>query len=82
MKILTGKIVSQKTPKTVVATVERFYAHPLYGKRVRKTKRYHVHAEVETKIGDIVQFVGTRPISKTKRWKLVKGPSVQGKGKI
>lgn len=76
MKVLTGKIVSQKTPKTVVVTVERFYAHPLYGKRVRKTKRYHVHhmhAEVETKIGDIVQFVETRPISKTKRWKLVKG---------
>lgn len=74
--------MSQKTPKTVVVTVERFYAHPLYGKRVRKTKRYHVHAEVETKIGDIVQFVETRPISKTKRWRVIKGPRMRGKGKI
>lgn len=73
MKILTGKIVSQKTPKTVIITVERFYAHPLYGRRVRKTKRYHVHADGEARVGETVSFIEARPLSKTKRWRIVEG---------
>lgn len=71
MKALQGKVVSQKTPKTIIVEVERFSAHPLYGKAVRKTRRYHVHSEGETRVGDTVSFIETRPISKTKRWKIV-----------
>lgn len=71
MKIFAGKVVSAKNQKTVIVEVERFFAHPLYEKRVRRTKRYPVHDEVGTKEGDIVRFGETAPISKTKRWKVV-----------
>ncbi|MAG59961.1 30S ribosomal protein S17 [Candidatus Woesebacteria bacterium] len=57
--------------KTAVVRVERFYTHPLYGKKVRRSKRYHVHDEIGVEVGEVVQFVQTKPISKTKRWKLV-----------
>lgn len=71
MKIFSGKVVSSKNPKTAIVEVERFYAHPLYEKRVRRTKRYTVHNEIGVKEGDIVRFVETRPLSKTKRWKII-----------
>lgn len=71
MKIRTGKVVSTKNQKTAVVVVERFFAHPMYEKRVRRTKRYPVHNEIGAKEGDVVRFSETRPISKTKRWKIL-----------
>lgn len=74
MKIWTGKVISTKDKKTAIVEVERLFAHPLYGKRIRRAKRYPVHNETNetgVKKGDIVCFVETRPLSKTKRWKIV-----------
>ena len=71
MKIFKGKIVSIKMPKTVTVEVERFLAHPIYKKRFKINKKYQVHTEKELKVGDVVKFVETRPISKTKKWKVL-----------
>lgn len=71
MKIRTGKVVSAKNQNTAIVIVERFFAHPMYEKRVRRTKRYPVHNEIGVKEGDVVRFSETRPISKTKRWKIL-----------
>jgi small subunit ribosomal protein S17 len=67
-----GVVVSDKADKTIVVQVERRFAHPLYGKGVARTKRYHVHDEKnEYKVGDTVRITETRPLSKTKRWRVV-----------
>ena len=68
----TGIVVSNKMDKTItVATVFK-EKHPMYGKFVRKTKKYPVHDEKnECNIGDTVHIMETRPLSKTKRWRLV-----------
>jgi len=71
MKTFIGKVVSDKMEKTVVVSVESQRLHPLYKKVVRKKKKYHVHNDVGVKEGEMVKFVETRPISKTKRWKIV-----------
>lgn len=71
MRALTGKVVSTKMQKTAVVEVERFFTHPLYEKRLKKTKKYHVHDEIGVKKGDRVKFAETRPLSKTKKWKVV-----------
>jgi len=66
-----GVIVSDKADKTVTVQVERRFAHPLYGKQVAKTKKYQAHDENnEYKVGDKVRMVETRPVSKTKRWRV------------
>ncbi|MEX0599438.1 MAG: 30S ribosomal protein S17 [Rhodothermales bacterium] len=66
-----GVVVSDKGDKTVVVLVERRFAHPLYGKQVKRTKRYHAHDEKnEYRLGDTVRIVETRPISKLKRWRV------------
>ena len=66
-----GVVVSDKADKTVTVQVERRFAHPLYGKQVAKTKRYHAHDENnEFKMGDKVLIVETRPLSKLKRWRV------------
>ena len=68
----TGVVVSDKADKTVVVSVERRERHPLYGKEVRRLKRYHVHDEKnEAQVGDRVQIAETRPLSRLKRWRLV-----------
>lgn len=82
MKIFRGKVVGVKNKKTAIVEVERFFAHPLYLKRTRKTKRYPVHDETGVKEGNIVDFAQTRPISKTKRWKIIKILSGTKKEKI
>ena len=70
-KIRIGRVVSDKSEKTVTVQVERRFAHPLYGKQVAKTKRYQAHDEHnEYKVGDLVRMVETRPLSKTKRWRV------------
>ena len=66
-----GVVVSDKADKTVTVQVERRFAHPLYGKQVAKTKKYQAHDEHnEFKVGDTVRMVETRPLSKTKRWRV------------
>ena len=68
-RILIGTVVSDKTDKTVVVKVERKVKHPLYGKIIRRSKKYHAHDEAnEYLLGDVVRIEETRPISKTKTW--------------
>ena len=71
-RILVGTVVSDKTDKTVTVLVERKVKHPLYGKIIRRSKKYHAHDEGnEFKPGDVVRIEETRPISKTKTWKVL-----------
>ncbi len=71
-RILTGTIVSDKGDKTVVVNVERRVQHPLYGKIIKRTKKYHAHDEAnEFKAGDTVRIEETKPISKLKTWKVI-----------
>ena len=71
-RVLTGVIVSDKGEKTVVVNVERKVKHPLYGKIIRRTKKYHAHDEGnEFKQGETVRIEETAPISKLKTWKVV-----------
>ena len=68
----TGVVVSDAMDKTVVVQAEQRYAHPVYGKVLRRTKKYYAHDEKnEAKKGDKVVISETRPLSKTKRWRLV-----------
>ena len=70
--VLKGVVVSDKMDKTVVVSVSRFVEHPLYGKYYKVSKKYKVHDEGNvSKIGDKVEIVETRPISKDKRFKIV-----------
>ena len=69
---LVGKVVSSKNDKTITVVVETYKKDPLYGKRVKYSKKYAVHDEKnEAKKGDIVRIAETRPLSKTKHFRLV-----------
>ncbi|GAB6106910.1 30S ribosomal protein S17 [Fusibacter bizertensis] len=71
-KVRVGFVTSDKMDKTIVVTVEDFIRHPLYGKRVKRTKKFKAHDEENTcGIGDKVRIMETRPLSKDKRWRLV-----------
>ena len=71
-KTRIGVVTSDKADKTVTVSVERRFPHPLYGKAVRRTKKYHAHDDQnEYQIGDTVRIMETRPLSKTKRWRVV-----------
>ena len=71
-KIRTGVVVSDQNDKTVTVLVERQFAHPLYTKQVKKTKKYRAHDENnEYRTGDVVRITETRPLSKTKRWRVL-----------
>ena len=71
-KVRTGIVVSNKMEKTIVVRVERMAEHPLYGKRIKRAKKYVAHdAENSCGMGDEVRIRETRPLSKTKRWELV-----------
>lgn len=71
-KIRIGVVSSNKMDKTVTVAVERKVKHPIYGKFVKKTTKFHAHDERnECSIGDVVRIMETRPLSKTKRWRLV-----------
>ena len=70
---LVGKVVSSVNNKTITVLVETYKKHPLYGKRVKYSKKYAAHDEKnEAKVGDTVRLIGTRPLSKTKRYVLDK----------
>ena len=72
IRTLTGQVVSDKMDKSAVVMVERRVKHPLYGKFLRRSSKYHIHDENnECKQGDKVTIQECRPISKTKSWKLV-----------
>ncbi|TVQ35256.1 MAG: 30S ribosomal protein S17 [Geminicoccaceae bacterium] len=71
-RVLQGVVVSDKGDKTIVVKVERRFKHPLYGKYIRQTKKYHAHDENNVcKVGETVRIVECRPISKTKKWELL-----------
>lgn len=71
-KIKVGVVSSNKMDKSIVVKVERKVKHPLYGKFVKKSTKFHAHDEKnECSIGDTVKIMETRPMSKTKRWRLV-----------
>ncbi|MCL1950852.1 MAG: 30S ribosomal protein S17 [Turicibacter sp.] len=71
-KTFSGRVVSDKTDKTISVLVESYKVHPLYGKRVKYSKKYSTHDESnEAKIGDVVRIEECRPMSKTKKFRLV-----------
>jgi small subunit ribosomal protein S17 len=70
MKLITGTVRSAKMAKTVVVEVTRMWQHPMYLKRVKRTKRYLVHDELGAKVGDRVTIGEVRPLSKLKRFKI------------
>ncbi|HLO71456.1 MAG TPA: 30S ribosomal protein S17 [Flavipsychrobacter sp.] len=71
-KTRIGIVSSSKMEKTITVAVERKVKHPIYGKFVKKTTKFHAHDENSTAgVGDTVRIMETRPLSKTKRWRLV-----------
>jgi small subunit ribosomal protein S17 len=69
---LVGTVVSDKNDKTITVLVETYRKHPLYNKRVKYSKKYTAHDELnKAKVGDVVRLIETRPLSKTKRFALV-----------
>jgi len=72
-KVLTGVVVSDKMQKTVTVLVERQFPHPLYSKVIKRSKKYLAHdPEERYKVGDVVEIMEARPISKRKRFKVVR----------
>ena len=77
-KYFTGTVVSDKMDKTIVVAVDTFGVHKIYKKRIKKTTKFHVHDENNTaKVGDVVEFMETRPLSKTVSYVLVKVVTVK-----
>jgi small subunit ribosomal protein S17 len=71
-KILLGEVVSDRMHKTITVKVERRIRHPIYERVVKRSKKYHAHDEHnQCQMGDQVRIVETRPLSKTKRWRVV-----------
>ena len=71
-KTRIGVVTSNRMNKTITVSVERKVKHPIYGKFVKKTTKFHAHDEKnECTIGDTVRIMETRPMSKTKRWRMV-----------
>lgn len=71
-KVRTGRVVSDAMDKTIVVAVENLVRHPLYGKTMKRTTKLYAHDEEnQCGVGDLVQIMETRPISRTKRWRLV-----------
>lgn len=72
-KIRRGRVVSDKMNKTIVVAIESLVKHPLYGKRIKQTTKFHAHDETnDAHEGDLVEIMETRPLSKTKRWRVVR----------
>ena len=74
-RVLQGVVVSDANAKTVVVEVERRFIHPVMGKTVRRSKKYHAHDENKTyKVGDLVRIRECKPVSKLKRWEVISRP--------
>ena len=71
-RTLTGRVVSNKMAKTVTVLIERKVKHPLYGKYITRSTKYHAHTEDALAEGDLVEIKECRPISKTKTWTVVR----------
>ena len=71
-RTLVGRVVSNKMQKTVTVLVERKVKHPIYGKYIVKSTKYHAHAETPLNEGDTVEIAEGRPISKTKSWRVTR----------
>lgn len=71
MKIFTGEVIAKKSEKTATIAVTRVMAHPIYRKRIKRVKKYQVHDELGSLVGQKVNFVASRPYSKTKKWKII-----------
>lgn len=71
MKKFEGIVIGTKMNKTATVLVEKRRPHPIYQKRIKLTKKYHAHDEIGVKVGDKVKIIETRPISKTKKWKIL-----------
>ncbi len=72
MTTFQGQVLSTKNVQTATVVVRRRARHPLYGKSITKTKKYHVHDPFGVNVGDRVEFTPCRPVSKTKRWVITK----------
>jgi small subunit ribosomal protein S17 len=71
-RVLQGVVVSDANAKTVVVQVERRFIHPVMGKTVRRSKKYHAHDESKAyKVGDLVRIRECKPVSKLKRWEVI-----------
>jgi small subunit ribosomal protein S17 len=71
-KLRVGKVVSDRMDKTVVVSIERLVQHPTVGRYVRRRSKFKVHDEKnECRVGDVIRFMETRPLSKDKRWRFV-----------
>ncbi len=71
-KTRVGRVVSDRMEKTVVVEIERLVQHALYGRYVRRRSKFKVHDEKnECRVGDVIRFMETRPMSKDKRWRFV-----------
>lgn len=70
MKIFIGKVIGLKQAKTATVSVERVKIHPLYKKRFTRSTKYQVQDDLGVKLGDNVKFAGSRPYSKSKKWKI------------
>ncbi len=71
-KTLNGKVISDKNNKTIVVLVKRKFAHPMFGKVITLSKKYHVHDEKNKfKIGDDVKIIESKPYSKKKKWEVL-----------
>ncbi len=72
IRLVTGRVISDKMDKSITVLVERKVEHPIYKKYVKRSTKLHAHDEENTcNVGDIVNITSTRPMSKTKSWKLV-----------
>ena len=72
-KVFTGVVSSVKMDKTITVVIDSYRVHPLYGKRVKVSKKLHAHDESNVaKLGDVVSIMETRPLSKTKKFRLLK----------
>ncbi len=79
MKIFIGQVISKKMQKTATVLVERVIVHPIYKKRSKRARKYHVHDTFDVAVGQTVKFVASKPYSKSKRWKIIEVLAKQGK---
>lgn len=79
MKVYEGKVVRKKMNKTATVEIVRIVVHPLYKKRYKRSRIFHVHDELNSSVGQVVKFVDCKPISKLKRWKVIEISGVSGK---
>lgn len=71
MKIFTGKVIAKKMARTATVEVERIVPHPVYQKRMKRVRKYQVNDDFDAEVGQVVNFVASKPYSKTKKWNII-----------